>query len=202
MTEKNITRIQPFWQMAIGVISALWKTGVEVPGQIVVAGGEPLLLYPELPIVKQEACQRGFILELISNGTLLIRYAKLWKENFVKIYISVNGQPAVYDQIRGAAVFAKVAEELASIRAGHGELILMSVLTDETLKYLEALTYGLPVDCCILYELIYLTDKECRQVAPEVANQWRGNFRLGYLKRLCAAVPALTRPQFPVPVEC
>lgn len=171
------------------------------PGAAVVLwGGEPLA-YPHFREVAQFAAQQGFPLEIITNGTMISRYADLLRTLFKTVYISVDGPEKVHDAIRGTGVFAKVKAGLEQLKDGRAELVMMSVMAPENMESFETLPFGLPVDRVILHEMIYLTDAECKGLSPQAAEKWHGNADPDYPERLRKTIGILKQHEYPVPVE-
>ena len=171
------------------------------PGAAVVLwGGEPLL-YPRFREVAEYAAERGFPLDLITNGTLIADHADLLRTHFRRIFVSVDGPAAVHDGIRGRGAFARVRSGLELLRGGNAELVMMSVLAPENLEVFDRLPFGLPVDRVILHEMIYLTDSECSGLTPAAAGRWNGNSLAGYPEMLHRCIDGLKNRTFPLPVE-
>lgn len=141
------------------------KTGVSP--DILLWGGEPLLcpFFEELVRVLRG---RGFRLGLVTNGTLIHRYAALLKEAFARIYVSLDGDRELHNRIRGAGVFDRVAENLELLRGKRGVISLMTVLSREVLPILPQLPKLLaPLnwDELLLQELIALSQEEAEAYA-------------------------------------
>ena len=171
------------------------------PGSTVVLwGGEPLA-YPHFREVAQFAAQSGFLLEIITNGTMVDRHADLLRTLFKTVYISVDGPEKVHDSIRGTGVFAKVKAGLEMLKGGKAELVMMSVLAPENMESFGTLPFALPVDRVILHEMIYLTDAECLGLPPEASEKWHGNAEPDYPDRLQKTIEILKQNEYPVPVE-
>ena len=83
--------------------------------QIAFSGGEPLM-NPELPEVARRLRREGIKLTLLSTGLLLNKYAREVAESFDDVIVSLDGPPAIHDQIRRV----KAAFEL--LQSGIGAL--------------------------------------------------------------------------------
>lgn len=167
---------------------------------VVLWGGEPLL-YPYFCEVVQYAAERHISLELITNGTEIVRYADLLRKHFCRIYVSVDGPQPVHDAIRGRGVFARMKAGLEELNGGRAELFIMSVLAPENLKEMEYLPFGLPAAGVILHEMIYLTEAECVGVERSATEKWRSNTFVGYSEMLRECIEKLKRRSFPLAVE-
>lgn len=82
-----------------------WKTIVDDLAQygcyISLTGGEPLL-YPHVADLVKHIKNRGLICIITTNGTLLERHAAKLMENAPDVLIvSIDGPPAVHDEMRG-----------------------------------------------------------------------------------------------------
>jgi radical SAM protein with 4Fe4S-binding SPASM domain len=120
-------------------------------------GGEPLL-YPDVVPLVRYAKQRGLRLTMITNGSLLSRYAdELVDAGIDSIAVSFDGHPELHDGIRGqAGSYERAAQgvrDLARARARRGRVhpVLLGIFpitelnleaVDETMAALS----GLPLD--------------------------------------------------------
>ncbi|MCL6630901.1 MAG: radical SAM protein, partial [Armatimonadetes bacterium] len=82
-----------------------WKAIVDDLAQygcyISLTGGEPLL-YPHVADLIEHIKNRGLICIITTNGTLLERHAAKLMENAPDVLIvSIDGPPAVHDELRG-----------------------------------------------------------------------------------------------------
>lgn len=177
--------------------SVLEQAAVSLERPTVTIWGGEALLSPDFAAVSEYAAKRGFFLELITNGTLLDRFAELLRGKFQRIYVSVDGPEAVHDRFRGKGTFAKVRCNLEMIAGGRPELVMMSVLTEDTLKTIGQVPFGLPIDRAIFHELIYLAPEEL----PESAEEWHKNYTPEYQMVLQSAVERFKEQIFPIPVE-
>lgn len=109
-------------------------------------GGEPLL-YPALWEVMARIREGGCALAFPTNGTLLEKYAeRLVDRGPTRLWISLDGPPAVNDRQRGRGVFERAVRGLARIHAAkrarnspYPELGIACVVTPDTAPHLEAL---------------------------------------------------------------
>ncbi len=154
--------------------------GMQPRPTLVLWGGEPLA-YPGFDEVARHAVNAGLELELITNGTMIDRYSDLLKNEFARIYVSIDAPEAIHDRFRGKGVFRKTAQNLSLLRGGHAELIMMTLLLPETMQHAAKVSFGLPVDRVILHQQI------------------GGN--AVYRAQLAVMLNTLRHSKFPLPVE-
>jgi len=84
---------------------------------LVLTGGEPLL-HPELFDIVRRAKQRGFGINVTSNGTTLARdAARLGRERVDSLSVSIDGREATHDALRGAAgAYRRAVEGMHALR--------------------------------------------------------------------------------------
>jgi MoaA/NifB/PqqE/SkfB family radical SAM enzyme len=125
--------------------------------RLYLTGGEPTL-YPHFPQFLRETNQRGFLVHLQTNGTLLDRLADdLVAQNVSLVTVSLDGPPEVHDSIRGqAGAFGKTYEGLTALLAARarqrspGPVILINCVISKanlaSLDQMVSLAQGLGVD--------------------------------------------------------
>ena len=109
-------------------------------------GGEPLL-YPRIWEVISRIREAGCELAFSTNGTLLEKHAERLVENGPsRLWISLDGPPAINDQQRGRGVFNRVLQglnRLQAVKRASGrpgpELGLTCVVTPANAAHVEAL---------------------------------------------------------------
>lgn len=129
---------------------------------IMLWGGEPLLC-PFFEKLVRLLKKEGFRLGIVTNGTLIDRYAALLRQEFHHIYVSIDGDCEVHDKIRGKGVYDKVTRNLQLIYGGNAQVSIMTVISPETLPVLSKLPdlfATLPCDEVLLQEMIALTGQE------------------------------------------
>ena len=185
---------------------------------IMLWGGEPLLS-PVFPRVVELLREQGFTLGMVTNGTLLDRYARIVRDSFKTVYVSLDGPREMHDQIRGAGVFEKVASNLELVRDGRAKIVLMSVISLENIEIaaeIPSLLAPLRPDKIILQQMIHLSPEEVRsysewlrgsfnQKAGEIYSWLMVDDGEGYSRRLREIIPKIRRNiedgNYPVPVE-
>lgn len=181
--------------------------------EITLWGGEPLL-YPEFDVLAQTLFRRGFSLGIVTNGTLLERHSDVVCGCLDRIFVSVDGDRAAHDAMRGAGVYDKVATGLAAIRQRRGKLILLCTVSDLNVVHMAELPDSLlelEPDEIVLQPLIYLSAEEIedyrsfsREVFrcdyPELA-AWRRDEVREYRKLLAEGAKKLAERDFPIPVR-
>ena len=132
---------------------------------IMLWGGEPLMA-PYFDDLVLYLRQKGFSLGMVTNGVLLNKHAKLIREEFKHVYVSVDGDKACHDAVRGVGVFDRVAENLKQIHGGKAYISLMCVISESNIQNLDqipAVLSDLSCDEIILQEMIGLTLDEIFQ---------------------------------------
>lgn len=153
---------------------------------ILLWGGEPLLC-PFFEKLVRLLKANGFRLGIVTNGTLIDRYAALLGQEFHHIYVSIDGNREVHDKIRGKGVYEKVTHNLQLIYGGNAKVSIMTVISLDTLPVLRKLPdlFGtLACDEVLLQEMIVLTGqeaadykgwmKECFGVEASEIDSWVG----------------------------
>jgi sulfatase maturation enzyme AslB (radical SAM superfamily) len=139
-------------------------------------GGEAELSN-SFPVVLQHLHDHGVSVGMVTNGTLLDRFASLIDCCVDKLYLSVDGTPEIHDCIRGKGTFEKIKNNLVSLHSGNMQRIIMTVITDEMVNHLEAVldSYcSLKPDLVILQDMISLNKEEVvryEEWSREVFNQ-------------------------------
>lgn len=132
---------------------------------IMLWGGEPLMA----PYFDELVCylrQQGFTLGMVTNGVLLHKHAELIRREFKHIFVSVDGDRACHDAVRGNGVFDRVAENLKLIHGGSASISLMCVISESNIEKLEDIPAALSELSCdeiILQEMIGLNAGEIAQ---------------------------------------
>lgn len=150
-----------------GVIDSLIKYREKsgVSPDIVLWGGEPLM-YPEFKEIVEILKDCQFQLGLITNGTLIDKYAELIRDNFKTVYISIDGPREIHDRIRGKGTFDKIAANVKLLHGGNAKIVFMSVISPENIDIMPEIPYMLEKlwpDKIILQRLIFLSTDECHE---------------------------------------
>ena len=106
------------------------QTGVmqhQMPS-VMIWGGEAELSN-SFPVVLQHLHDHGVSVGMVTNGTLLDRFASLIDCCVDKLYLSVDGTPEIHDCIRGKGTFEKIKNNLVSLHSGNMQRIIMTVIT-------------------------------------------------------------------------
>jgi MoaA/NifB/PqqE/SkfB family radical SAM enzyme len=134
--------------------------------RLYLTGGEPTL-YPHFPDFLQEAKQRGFVVHLQTNGTLLDRMAQdLVTQGVEMVTVSMDGPPEVHDAIRGqAGAFRKTREGIRALVAARdrqrspGPIILINCVISKaslaTLDQMAPLAHELGADILQIQHTIF-----------------------------------------------
>lgn len=102
------------WKKVIDSIAA-YAEKEKIKPQLILWGGEPLLS-PSFANIAVLLKSYGFETGLVTNGTLLDKYAAVINENIDVLYISLDGPEGIHDRIRGqAGTFRKIATGLEAI---------------------------------------------------------------------------------------
>jgi Fe-coproporphyrin III synthase len=152
--------------------------------RLYLTGGEPTL-YPHFPDFLREAKQRGFVVHLQTNGTLLDKMADtLVAQGVEMVTVSMDGPPQVHDSVRGQeGAFEKTARGLeALVAARHrqgspGPIILINCVISkaslDTLEDMVPLAHRLGADILQIQHTIFNTPNNIRRhnraLSPEFA---------------------------------
>lgn len=136
--------------------------------RITLWGGE-VLLYDKFVFLAERLHEMGFVLEVVTNGTLIDgEIAAVLREKFASVFISLDGGAAEHDSVRGEGTFAKVARGVELLSPRRSRLVFLTTLhagvtsgSTDWLRELEALG----PDAVTLQPLIYLTRAEIASAA-------------------------------------
>ena len=121
------------WVKVIDEFSKLYKT------KVTFTGGEPLIR-PDIFILTKRAKERGLIVEIFTNGTL-IRNEKIVNkltESVDIIQLSLDGATArINDKIRGKGVFNKVIRAIHLLKDTKIKLRLAIIVMPQNIKDLK-----------------------------------------------------------------
>jgi MoaA/NifB/PqqE/SkfB family radical SAM enzyme len=152
--------------------------------RLYLTGGEPTL-YPHFAAFLTEAKQRGFVVHIQTNGTLLDRVADtLVAEGVELVTVSLDGPLEVHDAIRGqAGAFRKTCEGIKALAAARdrqrspGPIILINCVISKaslpTLDQMVPLAHELGADVLQIQHTIFNTATNVQRhnlaLSPEFA---------------------------------
>ena len=134
-------------------------------------------LSDSFPAVLQHLHDHGVSVGMVTNGTLMDRYASLIDRCVDKLYLSVDGTPEIHDCIRGKGTFGKIRDNLTLLRSGKIQRVIMTVITDEVAEHLDEVldSYcSLRPNLIIFQDMIGLSKEEVvryQEWSREVFNQ-------------------------------
>jgi len=102
----------------------------QLEARLTIAGGEPLLRLGDLLALCRQAAAVGVQTHLLSNGLLLTpqSIAELRQAGCIRVQVSIDGDEAVHDQLRGAGVYRQSVAALRQLRdAGMWSTISMTL---------------------------------------------------------------------------
>jgi len=143
---------------------------------VMIWGGEAELS-DSFPAVLQHLHDHGVSVGMVTNGTLMDRYASLIDRCVDKLYLSVDGTPEIHDCIRGKGTFGKIRDNLTLLRSGKIQRVIMTVITDEVAEHLDEVldSYcSLRPNLIIFQDMIGLSKEEVvryQEWSREVFNQ-------------------------------
>ncbi len=106
--------------------------------RITIEGGEPLVRHDVAEIIDYIS-KAGMEMSLCTNGVLLGRYAEKIKDKIDLIVLSLDGNEAHHDKIRGAGNFRKVMEAVETAKQNKLRVLLFSCLIDENMADIDYL---------------------------------------------------------------
>ena len=200
------------WLAVAGEVQAMASETGAVP-EITLWGGEPLL-YPFFDELAENLHAGGFRLNLVTNGGLLDRHLASVAECIDHLFVSLDGPQEIHDSIRGAGVFARVAENLGKLNpARRGRLTFLTTLADGNVAQAAQLPLALAFlhpDEVVLQPMMYLTAEEIqkyrdfsrREFQSDYAELlgWRRDEDWEYLAALQAALREVEHTPYPFPV--
>lgn len=188
------------------------ETWLKIAGQlppgcrITLWGGEPLL-YPEFIPLSGKLKEMGFILEVVTNGTLIHEEnARALCENFSAVCISLDGGRREHNAVRGEGVFEKVSRNIRLLAGRQGKLLFLSTLHDELvaggIQWVRELEELKP-DAVTLQPLIYLDESEIA-AAGELGfcslDRWLRKADGEYRKSLAETLQKIAQEKYAMPV--
>ena len=138
-----------------------YKTGTSPV--ITLWGGEPLVSHCFDEIAKTLKYKQ-FQTELITNGTKIDKHKEIIEECIDRLYVSLDGNSKIHNQIRGEGVFEKVIENLE--RLNHKNITVMSVVTHALIDNLEGFLdelNKLKIHTLFLQDMIGLNKDEVKE---------------------------------------
>lgn len=185
------------------------RTAAALPEKTAVTlwGGEPLL-YPGFAGLARELFRMGRRLSVVTNGTLIeASIAPVLNECFREIFLSVDGDEAVHDRIRGPGNFAKIKHNLEQLAGRRGRLIFLTTISDWNVGMIADLPDRLAElhpDRVVLQPLIYLSSAEIDRMPREICREelrfWRRNEVAEYETALRNALREVEKRSCPVDV--
>jgi MoaA/NifB/PqqE/SkfB family radical SAM enzyme len=104
---------------------------------VVFSGGEPLM-HSDLAALAQPLRAEGIRVTLLTAGLLLDRHARLVAECFDDVIVSLDGPPAIHDQIRGVPkAFERLARGVESLRQHRASLPIRARTTIQRANHLH-----------------------------------------------------------------
>ena len=209
--EERELPVERWMEAADGLERAARAAGV-VP-EVMLWGGEPLL-YRGFTELAERLSRRGFRVGMVTNGTLIDRFAAVLCDCLDVIHISVDGMEEAHDRVRGRGVFARVRKNLELLRGRRGSLVFLTTVSDTNVDQVSELPFQLAElgpDRIILQQLMYLSPAEIRTYRdrslrlfgcdyPEL-EAWRRDADSDYLARLEEELVKIRETKYPVPVE-
>ena len=106
--------------------------------RITIEGGEPLVRHDIADIIDY-IHKTGMEMSLCTNGVLLGRYAEKIKDKIDLVVLSLDGNEAHHDRIRGQGNFQKVMEAIDTAKRNKLRVLLFSCLIDENMADIDYL---------------------------------------------------------------
>ena len=200
------------WMNAAAALEESARAAGVTP-EVMLWGGEPLL-YRGFAELAGPLSARGFRVGMVTNGTLIDRFAPVLREELDVIHVSVDGMEEAHDRVRGRGVFARMRRNLELLRDRRGQLVFLTTISDANVAGLAELPFRLAElgpDRIILQQLMYLSraeiqayrDYSLRQFGcdyPEL-EAWHREEDADYLARLAEELTKIRETKYPVPVD-
>lgn len=181
------------WEKLISqVIRYREKTGVSP--FIMLWGGEPLVS-PHFESIVTNLRENDFKIGMVTNGVLMDRYQGLIDQSVDKLFVSLDGPPAIHDSIRGNGVFEKVCRNINNL--SNPEIIVMSVVTEQLTEQLQdflEMLNEINIKELYLQDMIGISDNEIIDykkmmkqefdIAASDIDGWRNNGILQFHEKL------------------
>lgn len=140
---------------------------------VMIWGGEAALS-PAFASVVDRLSRNGYRLGMITNGTLLDRQRERICCAFEKLYVSIDGNRELHDEIRGKGAFRKTAENMRLLGKTGPEQVIMTVLTKKVVEKLPEILQefsALHPSEVILQDRIAMEPEEVKEY-----KRWFGNY--------------------------
>ena len=154
------------WKRVVDSLVEYRKT-TGINPSVMLWGGEPLV-FLHFREISEYIRMNGFELGLITNGVFIDKYVDILKQDFKKIYISVDGPQEIHDKIRGRGVFERVRNNVQLLKGGNAEIVIMTVLTEELLKNIDNIPDAFEQFApskVLLQDLIFMSESEITDYA-------------------------------------
>lgn len=161
------------WQRVTNSLLKYKEESGKLPS-VILWGGEPLVS-PDFGRIAEMLASNGFELGIVTNGTLIDRWADILNSCFKKIYLSVDGPEDIHDAVRGHGVFKKVVQNAQLLNDPDKRLVIMSVISDGLLSRFDEFARSMekikPSEL-LLHDMICLTDEETKRYAKWLENEF------------------------------
>lgn len=94
------------------LLSAIDRSSLPQETIITLSGGEPLL-HPEILYIIDSLLNRGFKIDMVTNGTLLTKEIAMFLEKRkIRLQLSIDGTRNIHDFIRGSGAYDRIMHNL------------------------------------------------------------------------------------------
>lgn len=200
------------WKRVIDSVISRCNCQKDYPS-VMLWGGEPLVS-PFFGELASYLAERGFELGIVTNGVLIDKWSDVLKNNFKRIYISIDGTREIHDSIRGKGVFDKVVSNVGLIKGSNAKISVMTVLSPQILPILHEFPRcleKLAPDELLLQDMIYMSEDEAVSYknwlksnfgydAKDI-NSWQSALPEDYQEKKSAALKKVLGEVFPFPVR-
>jgi len=124
----------PAWRAILDDFTAFCRSR-RIAGRVTFSGGEPLARYADLLELTRHAAQSHHQVHILTNGILLTppRAAELKAAGCLRIQVSIDGDPAGHETLRGPGTYAAAVRGLEhAAAAGMATTISMTIGTWNT----------------------------------------------------------------------
>lgn len=190
-----------------------YREKTQVSPYIMLWGGEPLVAGCFEAVTKR-LWENNYKIGMVTNGVFLKKYGGLVDEAIERIYVSLDGPPAIHDRIRGKGVFEKVIANLKELKRTH--ITVMTVITEELLTgtYLEEflkLLKDVGIEELYLQDMIGLREeeivqyqkmmKETFQIDAQYINGWKQEGKISFGEQVDSFLERIDTCQYPFRIE-
>ena len=181
------------------------QTGVS--SIITLWGGEPLIS-PHFDEIANLLKEKHFSTEIITNGTKIDEHKNIIETCIDRVYVSIDGNKEVHNEIRGDGVFERIKQNLEILK--HNDITVMSVITPKLIENMEGFLHELKsfnIKELLLQDMIGLTSEEIAgyklwirsafDIDAKEIDSWENNEKISFTNELNEKLKTINKAEYP-----